>query len=143
MYALASGKYVLPGGADDYVLPGLEPEQVFGFLGLELLEEGRTITSEESSLLRIFSLDIAHLIEDSRLFEQSKALITAEERNRIVHGLRGNGIRAFLSCFRSGRIPHLGVSLGGGINANVLAKPLLPGDPACVSHDFDAGGAAI
>ncbi|MGE5378182.1 MAG: GAF domain-containing sensor histidine kinase, partial [Bacteroidota bacterium] len=69
------------------LVPLLLREQVFGFLGLEVLEEGRTITSEESNLLGIFSLDIAQLIEDSRLFEQSKALITAEERNRLARDL--------------------------------------------------------
>ena len=62
-------------------------EQLFGFLGLELLEEERIISSEESNLLGIFSLDISHLIEDSRLFEQSKELITAEERNRLARDL--------------------------------------------------------
>ena len=62
-------------------------EQLFGFLGLEMLEEERIISSEESNLLNVFSLDIAHLIEDSRLFEQSKELITAEERNRLARDL--------------------------------------------------------
>jgi signal transduction histidine kinase len=62
-------------------------EQLLGFLGLEMPEEARDITSEESNLLGIFSLDIAHLIEDSRLFEQSRALITAEERNRLARDL--------------------------------------------------------
>jgi signal transduction histidine kinase len=69
------------------LVPLLLREQVFGFLGLELLEQGRTITSEESNLLGIFSLDIAQLIENSRLFQQSKALITAEERNRLARDL--------------------------------------------------------
>ena len=62
-------------------------EQVFGFLGLEMQEEGRIITAEESNLLSIFSIDIAQLIENSRLFEQTKALITAEERNRLAREL--------------------------------------------------------
>jgi signal transduction histidine kinase len=62
-------------------------EQVFGFLGLELQEQGRTITPEESSLLSIFSIDIANLIQYSRLFEQTRALITAEERNRLARDL--------------------------------------------------------
>ena len=67
--------------------PLLLREQVFGFLGLEMVEQARTISSEESNLLRIFLLDIAHLIEDSRLFEQNKALITAEERHRLARDL--------------------------------------------------------
>lgn len=69
------------------LMPLLLREKVFGFLGLEVCEEGRTTSSEEANLLRIFSLDIAQLIEDSRLFEQSKALITAEERNRLARDL--------------------------------------------------------
>jgi signal transduction histidine kinase len=62
-------------------------EQVLGFLGLEMLEEERTITGEESNLLGIFSLDIAHLIENSRLFEKAKELITTEERTRLASEL--------------------------------------------------------
>ena len=62
-------------------------EQVFGFLGVELGEAGRAITIEEASLLRVFSTDIAQLIENSRLFGQAMALITAEERNRLARDL--------------------------------------------------------
>jgi signal transduction histidine kinase len=62
-------------------------EQVLGFLGLELHESGRTITSEESNLLSIFSTDIAQIIEDARLFEQAKMLAAAEERNRLAREL--------------------------------------------------------
>jgi two-component system nitrate/nitrite sensor histidine kinase NarX len=69
------------------LVPLLLHEKVFGVLGLEMLEEGRIITSEETNLLKIFSVDIAHLIEDSHLFEQSKALISAEERNRLARDL--------------------------------------------------------
>ncbi len=50
-------------------------------------DEGRLITSEEFNLLIIFSTDIAQLIEDSHLYEQSKALIAAEERNRLARDL--------------------------------------------------------
>ena len=62
-------------------------EQVLGFLGLELHEGDRTITSEESNLLTSFSIDIAQLIEDARLFEQSKLLVAADERNRLAREL--------------------------------------------------------
>jgi signal transduction histidine kinase len=58
-----------------------------GYLGLELREEGRTLTIEESNLLGIFSTDIAQLIEDARLFEQAKMLVAAEERNRLAREL--------------------------------------------------------
>jgi signal transduction histidine kinase len=67
-------------------------------LGLEMLDEGRFITSEESDLLRIFSTDIAQLIEDSRLFEQSKALIVAEERNQLARDLHDSVTQVLFSA---------------------------------------------
>ncbi|MGW8226882.1 MAG: 7TM diverse intracellular signaling domain-containing protein, partial [Anaerolineales bacterium] len=69
------------------LIPLIIREQVFGVLGLEILSEERHITYEESDLLRIFSTDIAQLIEDERLYEQSKSLIVAEERNRLARDL--------------------------------------------------------
>jgi signal transduction histidine kinase len=80
------------------LVPLLLREKVFGFLGLELPGEGRTITIEESSLLRIFATDIAQLIEDTRLFEQSKALITAEERNRLARDLHDSVTQVLYSA---------------------------------------------
>jgi signal transduction histidine kinase len=62
-------------------------DQVLGFLGLEIHEKDRTITSEEANLLSIFSTDIAQLIEDARLFEKAKLLVAAEERNRLAREL--------------------------------------------------------
>ncbi len=67
--------------------PLLVREKVVGYLGLELLEEGRTLTNEEANLLGIFSTDIAQLIEDAHLFEQAKLLVAAEERNRLAREL--------------------------------------------------------
>jgi PAS domain S-box-containing protein len=69
------------------LIPLLIREQVFGILGLEILGEERHITYEEADLLSIFSTDIAQLIEDARLYEQSKSLIVAEERNRLARDL--------------------------------------------------------
>lgn len=62
-------------------------EKVFGFLGLEMHEAGRLITSDELNLLGIFAIDIAQLIENSHLIEQTKALITVEERSRLGRDL--------------------------------------------------------
>ena len=45
------------------------------------------ITREGASLLSIFSNDIAQIIQASRLFEQTRALITEEERNRLAREL--------------------------------------------------------
>ncbi len=62
-------------------------DQVFGFLGMEIHEEGKDITAEEIKLLSIFSIDIAQLIEISQLYKHTKSLITAEERNRLAREL--------------------------------------------------------
>ena len=62
-------------------------ESVLGFLGLEMHDKDRTITPDEKSLLNIFSTDIAQLIEDEELYKQTKALITAQERNRLARDL--------------------------------------------------------
>jgi signal transduction histidine kinase len=72
-------------------------EQVFGFLGLEWSEAERTITKDEYDLLSIFSIDIAQLIEDRRLYEQAKALITAEERNRLARDLHDSVTQVLFS----------------------------------------------
>jgi len=73
-------------------------DQVFGFLGLELHEEGRIITTEESNLLNIFSTDIAHVMEDARLYEQTRALITADERNRLARDLHDSVTQVLFSA---------------------------------------------
>jgi PAS domain S-box-containing protein len=62
-------------------------EQFFGYLGLGLTGDKPVITSDEEDLLRIFCTDIAQLLEDSRLVDQSKSLILAEERNRLARDL--------------------------------------------------------
>lgn len=72
-------------------------EKVFGFLGLEMHEGGKVITSEETNLLGIFSIDIAQLIEDSQFIEQSKALITVEERNRLARDLHDSVTQVLFS----------------------------------------------
>jgi PAS domain S-box-containing protein len=79
-------------------IPLILREQVFGCLGLEMQEECRHISDEESVLLRIFSTDIAQLIEDSNLFEQSKAMIAAEERNRLARDLHDSVTQVLFSA---------------------------------------------
>ncbi|MFC2055754.1 histidine kinase, partial [Chloroflexota bacterium] len=73
-------------------------ERVLGFLGLEVQDEERIITPEETSLLNIFSTDIAQLIEDSHQYEQTKALITAEERNRLARDLHDSVTQVLFSA---------------------------------------------
>jgi signal transduction histidine kinase len=82
------GMQMQAAGIPGIVLVPLElREKVFGYLGLEMVEDGSSITDEESNLLGVFAVDIAQLIEDSRLFEQSKSFITMEERNRLAREL--------------------------------------------------------
>ena len=71
---------------------------VIGFLGVELHDKERTITGEETTLLGIISFDIAKLIEDSHQFEQTKALITAEERNRLARDLHDSVTQVLFSA---------------------------------------------
>jgi signal transduction histidine kinase len=73
-------------------------EQVLGALGLEIQEAARTITSEESNLLNIFSTDIARLIEGRRLFEQAKSLSVQEERNRLARDLHDSVTQVLFSA---------------------------------------------
>ncbi|MCJ7657598.1 MAG: histidine kinase, partial [Anaerolineales bacterium] len=73
-------------------------ESVIGFLGVELHDRERTITGEETTLLEIISFDIAKLIEDSHQFEQTKALITAEERNRLARDLHDSVTQVLFSA---------------------------------------------
>jgi signal transduction histidine kinase len=72
-------------------------DQVLGYLGLEVHEEERLITDEELNLIKVFSIDIAQLIEDSRLHKQAKALITAEERNRLARDLHDSVTQVLFS----------------------------------------------
>ena len=69
-----------------------------GSLGVELHDRERTITGEETTLLEIISFDIAKLIEDSHQFEQTKALITAEERNRLARDLHDSVTQVLFSA---------------------------------------------
>jgi signal transduction histidine kinase len=69
------------------LMPLVLREKVYGYLGLELHEEGCPLTSEAADLLRVFSTDIAQLMENERAYEQSKALIADQERNRLARDL--------------------------------------------------------
>jgi signal transduction histidine kinase len=73
-------------------------ERLSGFLGLEFHEKERIITQDEANLLSIFSVDIAQLIEDSHLIEQAKALILAEERNRLARDLHDSVTQVLFSA---------------------------------------------
>jgi signal transduction histidine kinase len=69
-------------------------EQIIGFLGLEMHEAGRTLTSQESNLLQIFSTDIAQVLENARLIEQAKMSVAEDERNRIARELHDSVAQA-------------------------------------------------
>jgi PAS domain S-box-containing protein len=80
------------------LMPLVLREKVYGYLGLELQEEGCLLTSEATDLLRIFSTDIAQLIENERAYEQSKALIAAQERNRLARDLHDSVTQVLFSA---------------------------------------------
>jgi signal transduction histidine kinase len=65
---------------------------------LEMHDPDRSTTLDERSLLTIFSTDIAQLMEDSHLYEQTKALITAEERNRLARDLHDSVTQVLFSA---------------------------------------------
>ena len=73
-------------------------ERVLGFLGLEMNQAVWEITDEESKLLNIFSTDIAQLIENARLFEQTKLVIAQEERDRLARDLHDSVTQALFSA---------------------------------------------
>ena len=79
------------------LVPLILREQFFGFLGLETIEDEKVITSEESNLLGIFSIDIAQVLEDSRQYMQTKELIAAEERNRLARDLHDSVTQVLFS----------------------------------------------
>jgi signal transduction histidine kinase len=79
------------------LVPILLRESVLGFLGLELHDKDQIITRDEISLLHIFAIDIAQLFDEERLYEQTKALITAEERNRLARDLHDSVTQVLFS----------------------------------------------
>jgi signal transduction histidine kinase len=73
-------------------------EQFLGYLGIEFLEDDKVISQEEADLLTIFSTDIAQIIEDTRLYEQMKALIAVRERNRLARDLHDSVTQVLFSA---------------------------------------------
>ncbi len=80
------------------LVPLLLRNNLIGFLGLEMHGQDRVVTSEETTLLNIFSYDIVKLIEDRNLFEETRALITAEERNRLARDLHDSVTQVLFSA---------------------------------------------
>jgi signal transduction histidine kinase len=72
--------------------------QVYGFLGLEMSSADRTINAEETYLLNIFSIDIAQVIENARLFEKTKLMIAQDERDRLARELHDSVTQALFSA---------------------------------------------
>jgi signal transduction histidine kinase len=85
-------------------------EQILGFLGLEIYEEGRNFSGEEYNLLNIFATDIAQVILNARLFEQAKLSVAMEERNKLARDLHDSvtqalyGINLYADAIRMARL---------------------------------------
>jgi signal transduction histidine kinase len=62
-------------------------ESIIGLLGLEFLETEKTFSAEDMTLIDSICLDLLQLREKVRLLDQSRALTTAEERNRLARDL--------------------------------------------------------
>jgi signal transduction histidine kinase len=69
-------------------------EQILGFLGLEIYEEGRRFSGEEYNLLNIFATDIAQVIMNAQLFEQAKLAVALDERNKLARDLHDSVTQA-------------------------------------------------
>lgn len=93
------GMHIQHAEIDTIVLIPLQlRERDLGFLGLEMHDKERIITPGETSLLNIFSTDIAQLVEDSHQYEHTKALITAQERNRLARDLHDSVTQVMFSA---------------------------------------------
>jgi signal transduction histidine kinase len=79
-------------------IPLQQRDRVLGFLGLEINQDGWKITDEECKLLNILSIDIAQLIENARLYEQTKLFIAQEERDRLARDLHDSVTQALFSA---------------------------------------------
>jgi signal transduction histidine kinase len=62
-------------------------EKAIGLLGLEYFEADRRFSASEIALLEKICSDIAQIVENVRLLEQTQALAAAEERSRLARDL--------------------------------------------------------
>lgn len=73
-------------------------EEVLGFLGLEIHDQDWVLTPDERYLFNLISSDIAQVIENSHVYEQTRALIMAEERGRLARDLHDSVTQVLFSA---------------------------------------------
>jgi signal transduction histidine kinase len=59
---------------------------------------GRTLSSQESNLLNIFSTDIAQVLENAHLIEQAKMSVAEDERQRIAREMHDSVAQALYAA---------------------------------------------
>jgi signal transduction histidine kinase len=71
---------------------------LIGLLGFGARQPVQAITHEESALLERIAIDLIDLAEDARLFEQARALVATEERNRLARDLHDSVTQVLFSA---------------------------------------------
>jgi signal transduction histidine kinase len=78
--------------------PMMTHEALFGLLGLGIHKPAQAFTQAERDLIERIAFDLADLAEDARLFEQARALVTSEERNRLARDLHDSVTQVLFSA---------------------------------------------
>jgi signal transduction histidine kinase len=73
-------------------------QALIGLLGLGMRQPAQAVTPEELNLIGRIALDLADLAEDAHLFENTQALVAAEERNRLARDLHDSVTQVLFSA---------------------------------------------
>jgi signal transduction histidine kinase len=83
-------------------------QNLVGLLGLGIDKPVQAFTPEEAELLEHMAVDLADLTEDARLFEQARALVATEERNRLARDLHDSVTQVLFSASLVAEVlPHI------------------------------------
>jgi len=82
------GKTLQANGSQFFLLAPLRfQERLVGLLGLECRDEKECFSESDTALLEKICFDIAQIEEKAQIYEQSRALVAAEERSRLARDL--------------------------------------------------------